>query len=233
MPKNPLITFEITDEYIRGFLAGFESSTKAVFNEIVFNTFNSKIRPILNTRFLYHMMMGNHLIGDWSGYSDKGVLLEIANVGNIYGDMFAEQLVAFIHANDIIPVKTPSDIETKTKSGNDNRTSHFEGTNSAKNNSTSNRYDVDEIAPINSTINTINTPSNKSKMNSDTTANSNSEYTNNGGEEKEYTESENLDKSSFENSMKMVEFYLEKGNIFAVMLDCMVDKCVYETNVIF
>lgn len=233
MPKNPLITTEISIEYEKGFYVGFEKTRKKIYNEEKFNDLLGKIGSIIDTRFLYHMMMGNHLFGDWEDCSNEEVLSKIANIGIVYGNMFAEQLVAFINSNSIMPVEAPYDVETKTKKVNGNKTSHFTGTNSSTNSSESNRYDVSEIAPITSAINTINTPSNKNKMNSDTGGKSSSEFTNSGGEENLYTENENLNKTYFENSIKMIEFYLEKGNIFAVMLDCMVDKCVYETNVIF
>ena len=233
MSKNPLITFDISHEYIVGFLAGFETSTKAIFNNDAFNAFNSKIKPILDTRFSYHMMMGNHLLGDWSNYSDEQVLLKITDIGNVYGDMFAEQLVAFINANDIRPIKTPSDIETKTKNGNDSKSSHFENTTASNSSSSFNEFGGDEIAPITSNINQMNTPSTKNSTKSDTSNNSSLNSSNDTTEANTRTENENINRTNFENSMKMVEFYLEKGNIFAVMLECMVDKCVYERNVIF
>lgn len=233
MPKNPLITSEIANSYFSGFKTGFDEEVTALFGFEVKQSLTNKIESVVDTRFLYHIMMGNHLLGDWSNLNEEEVISEIKVIGKNYGYMFGEQVIAFVNSRSVLPIAKGDNVETKSVSGTNNKESEFGGENKSQQSGENSIYNVDEIAPINSLIDDINTPNQKNKQTGNSSLGVETEYTNSGTENRTYSEIETLNKSLFENLLKMTEFYLEKGNLFSTMIELMIDKSVYECNVIW
>ena len=224
---------EFATRYTEGFSSGMTLTVNALGSTDISRTLVPLARQVILDRIYYHSAHGNKLIGY---FVDENDMLDfVSEISYAHGNMAGNRLIMFYDKLNVRPIFSSDLQDTETESRNvvRNKTIEKNENNTSNNSNTYDGYSASEIAPINSSISEMHTPSNKNKSQSSSYQTANGEYTANNTDNESLSDDITRTHKNYKYLQDMLDFYLKNGNIFVDIINEIFDEIISERVTLF